>query len=215
MLVWSSLVGAMTLSAGLLLVLEPDPQPSRGPMSLSAEAAADASASLSAASSQAMESLAIDPSRWDGVVIHLSGTEAGSPDAMDRQHRELGFGGNAYHFVITNGDGGEDGRVHATARWDDQADGRHTVGPDADWFNRRTIGICLVGDARGTAATDAQIGALVQLIHQLQRQWRVSADQVYLADAVRRSSGSARRPFPVASFRQQLLSLEGPAVASR
>jgi N-acetyl-anhydromuramyl-L-alanine amidase AmpD len=109
---------------------------------------------------------------WQGIVLHHSATTSGSVTSIDADHRRRkdaagnAWLGVAYHFVIGNGHGMDDGQVVPTFRWKQQLDGAH-AGDRRQ--NALTIGICLVGDfdvqaptARQLAALDRLGGALVQ-----------------------------------------------------
>lgn len=95
-----------------------------------------------------------------GIVIHCSATKEGKDFTaadIDRWHRERGFNGIGYHFVIRLDGTIEAGRQLALA-------GAHTTG-----HNKDTIGICYIGglDASGKAKdtrTDEQKKALRWLI---------------------------------------------------
>lgn len=95
-----------------------------------------------------------------GIVIHCSATKEGQDFGaadINRWHKERGFNGIGYHFVIRLDGTIEAGRQLALA-------GAHTTG-----HNKTTIGICYIGglDASGKAKdtrTDAQKKALRWLI---------------------------------------------------
>lgn len=82
----------------------------------------------------------------DHIIIHCSATapnaDIGAAD-IDRWHRKKGWWGNGYHYVIRR-----DGTIESEALGDrcrplDQA-GAH-VGDCGPGWNKRSIGICLVG----------------------------------------------------------------------
>ncbi len=90
---------------------------------------------------------------WRGIVVHHSA----SPDwttveGINRWHKERGWHGIGYHYVIYT-----DGSVH---------EGRSTdkVGAHAKGRNSTHIGICLVGY---NEITDEQIKALKKLVKEL------------------------------------------------
>ncbi len=96
---------------------------------------------------------------WTHVIVHHSASATGSASHFDRIHREKGWEGLGYHFVIGNGSMTEDGRVEPGERWLEQRDGAHAK---PEW-NTRAIGICLVGnfeDAEPTPAQQASLEAL-------------------------------------------------------
>jgi N-acetyl-anhydromuramyl-L-alanine amidase AmpD len=102
---------------------------------------------------------------WTHVIVHHSAGAAGSAADFDRQHREKGWEGLGYHFVIGNGSMTEDGRVEAGERWAAQRDGAHAK---AEW-NARAVGICLVGNFEDEAPSAAQQAALERLCRWLCR----------------------------------------------
>lgn len=98
--------------------------------------------------------------RITGIVIHCSATQEGqdfgSAD-IDRWHRDRGFNGIGYHFVIRLDGTIETGRQLALA-------GAHTTG-----HNKNTVGICYIGglDSSGKAKdtrTPAQKEAMQWLV---------------------------------------------------
>ena len=85
------------------------------------------------------------------IVIHCSDSEWGGVADIDRWHKERGWDGCGYHFVITNG---------VTKAHDDykpEADGLIQNGRDVEkpgahvrGHNKYSVGICLIGaDADG------------------------------------------------------------------
>ncbi len=176
LIVLVSLVGAMTLASGMLLLLEPDAGRAPGrAVTLSrihhARAPSDALFETTAP---------ITAGRWQAIVIHDSGTIHGSAATIDRAHRRIGRGELGYHFVINNGLDAPDGQIERGPRWRRQADGGYADGTGSDWFNRQAIGICLIGDRHRQAPTAAQERQLVWLVQRLQKQLRIPADRIYL-----------------------------------
>lgn len=104
----------------------------------------------------------------DGLVVHCSATPAGKPFRaadIDRWHRERGWDGIGYHYVIPLDGSIEPGRELSRA-------GAHVSG-----HNSRTIGICYVGgmDAGNRTPQDtlnrAQADALDLLLRALRSRW--------------------------------------------
>src|SRR5690554_4791933 len=119
-LVLTSLLAAMTFSAGLLLALEASPiAPSSSATLLSTQSTGDARKEL------------FDPSAqlgWQRIVIHDSGSLQGSLSSLNKVHEKLGLGGLGYHFVIDNGQGAPDGLIEVGFRWKNQRIGAHSKG---------------------------------------------------------------------------------------
>ena len=103
---------------------------------------------------------------WKNIAIHHTATARGNPDAIDRYHRvdRKMPNGLAYHFLIGNGQGFEDGKIHASRRWREQLNGGHIRG---DAANEVSLGIALVGNFEEAAPTDKQIAALKGLLREL------------------------------------------------
>lgn len=105
----------------------------------------------------------------DSIIIHCSATRAGldfTAADIDRWHRERGFNGIGYHYVIRL-----DGRLEKGR--DISLPGAHCRG-----WNERSIGICYIGglDGNGQPAdtrTNAQKRVLYQVIMDLQREYEV------------------------------------------
>jgi hypothetical protein len=141
--------------------------------------------------------------RWQAIVIHHSGSPFGSGATIGAQHKSMNLDGLGYHFVIGNGSGMDDGDIDVGYRWLDQLPGAHASGAKGDWYNRNSIGICLVGDGRRRGFTDQQVQRLAQLVSELTRKLGIPADQVYLHSDIAPSDDPGRF-FPEAAFREQL-----------
>ncbi len=103
---------------------------------------------------------------WKYIVIHHSASDAGNEAVFNREHKQRGWLGVGYDFVIDNGDGGPDGRVEVTFRWEQQIDGAHAGN---ELYNKYGIGICLVGNFDNDLPTAKQMDSLVALINYLQK----------------------------------------------
>lgn len=114
---------------------------------------------------------------WKYIVLHHSATEAGSVESFDKFHRQQGYGGIAYHFVIGNGHGMRDGEIKETFRWKKQISGTH-VSVNSWEHNVFGIGICLVGNLQNHPPSRAQLESLTRLIQRLSRRFRIPAEQV-------------------------------------
>lgn len=105
----------------------------------------------------------------DSVIVHCSATKAGqdfTAEDIDRWHRERGFKGIGYHYIICLNGKIEKGR-------DILLPGAHCKG-----WNERSIGICYIGglDENGHPAdtrTNAQKRVLFQLIMDLQKEYDI------------------------------------------
>lgn len=196
LVVWVSLVAAMTVATGLLLVLQPMPLARSGGLA------------LMGVGPSAADTLDVifrtDPAptdqRWQSIIVHHSGQGTGDAQSLGDLHQRLGYGDLSFHFVIANGEGAEDGLIQVGPRWVRQVDGVYAPG---------AISICLVGNGDQALLTRAQMGKLVQLVTELQVRLGIPAEQVYLHRQLTGTT-SPGRLFPEARFRQGLVDL--PAV---
>lgn len=201
--VWSALAGAMTLAGLGMYALHAGPSARSDGLALPALVAAAGPSNLEAVLAPRV---ALEPDRWQAIVIHHSGRPAGSAATIAQRHQSMNLAGLGHHFVLGNGSGAPDGEIHVGYRWLDQLPGAHASGPDADWFNRNAIGICLVGDGNRRPFTDAQMRRLVALVRTLAAECGIPPERIYLASDVSGAT-SPGRLFPIGSFREQVASL--------
>jgi hypothetical protein len=192
--VFSSLVGVLTLTSALLLALAPAPL------------TADAASSLFAVDQPATLDVIFDtnvpanPGRWKYIYIHHSRTPAGNATTLAADARgPLGMGD---HFVIGNGDGAIDGEIQVGQRWMQQAPAAAPV--KGSKIDPACISICLVGDFDRTVPTSTQMRRLAQLVGTLQGRHQIPAANVQLMDQAASAAGVGRY-FPSTAFRTQLL----------
>lgn len=106
----------------------------------------------------------------DAIVIHCSATRAGMDVRaadIDKWHKERGFSGIGYHYVVDL-----DGRVEKGRPISQEGAHCNTAGLSGKSYNKHSIGICYVGglDRDGNPAdtrTVAQKVALDDLVHRL------------------------------------------------
>lgn len=118
----------------------------------------------------------MNPNKINAIVIHCSASRAGvdlRAADIDKMHKERGFTGIGYHFVVDL-----DGRVEVGRPL--PQDGAHcnTPGLSGQSYNKHSIGICYVGglDRDGNPAdtrTPAQRVALDDLVHKLIQEYPI------------------------------------------
>lgn len=193
LIVLASLVGAMTIASGLLLVLEPGPATSVDGMSLSSVGPQRrADGGLFGAGLPAVSG------RWSTVVVHYGSSHSHTGQS---QHRPSA---SAYHFVVRGGDVSWGDRLEIGSRWNRQQAGAYWVGPESQWVNHHGVGISVEKDSPGQGPTDEQLQKLVWLVQRLQVQYQIPADRVIL-QVESSATKTGGRWFPIAWFRQQLL----------
>ncbi len=111
------------------------------------------------------QDIRIEPGRWKYIVTHHSAIEQGNAESYGAYHKRRGMeNGLAYHFVIGCGLDSGNGQVEIGPRWLKQQDGGHVR---TDLYNQIGIGICMVGNFQVRKPTQAQMGALYELVDYL------------------------------------------------
>ncbi len=198
--VWLSLLGAMTVVGGALVLLDGKPAPAVDGLTLTPLVATGVTPSIESIFHTRQS---VVRGRWQHIMIHATGSASGSPETLDSQARGQKLAGLGHHFVIGNGRGMEDGELHVAYRWLDQAPGAHAAGTAGAPYNTSAISICLVGDGNRGGFTRAQMDRLVEVIRSLQERLGIPAQNVLLhSDAV--NIADPGRLFPEAWLRQQL-----------
>ncbi|WP_408956247.1 N-acetylmuramoyl-L-alanine amidase [Natroniella sp. ANB-PHB2] len=101
---------------------------------------------------------------WEGIVVHHSASPDVSANEIDRWHREKGWKGVGYHFVIrANGD------IEPARNFE-------SAGAHARGRNQNYIGICLAGDFTKHPPTPEQISSLIHLTKGIKSRW--SAEKI-------------------------------------
>lgn len=174
-IVLASLVGTLTFSSALLLLMESGPLGATPPQMV---------ALTPSGVKQAIQTSApLRQDVWKHIVVYQSGGLAdsaadlaegrlkGGNSVVERQARPDGF-----HFVIANGKdrGSIDGELQRGSSWVNQHFGApHPGWPNPRYYNnpwKNAIGICIQGDLRNKPASDAQLRSLIQLVEELRRQ---------------------------------------------
>ncbi len=115
---------------------------------------------------QAIDRAPVKRGRWQYIIIHNSGTRQGNAKIFNNYHKNVRRmeNGLAYHFVIGNGTSSGNGEIEIGPRWTRQINGGHVA---SDYLNNISIGICFVGDFNRDKPTEAQLGALEELVRYL------------------------------------------------
>jgi hypothetical protein len=143
---------------------------------------------------------------WSAIIIHHSATESGNMAKFDQEHRDKGWEGVGYDFVIGNGNGSDDGEVEVTFRWTKQMQGAHTGGTPNNWANEEGIGICLVGNFDETVPTARQMQSLVKLVRFLQDRYDIPNSRIYGHGSTPggHKTDCPGKNFPMARFKNSL-----------
>lgn len=212
MIVLISLVAAMALASGLLLILEPHPVRSGRNMTL---------ASLQQIRRSAEEALfdfapTSGQTHWTAIMFrvddlnpassHIQNPSSSEPvREPDRPAEPYDHG---YHFVIENGQGSPDGQITVGSRWVHQVMALPRRG-DRHQINPYVIEIGISADGVESHPTEEQLRTLVWLVQRLQDRFKIPANRVF-HDAEFQAPPPSSETFPVAWFRQQLLTYVAP-----
>lgn len=140
---------------------------------------------------------------WRWIVIHHSATAGGDAAAFERYHIGVRrWDSLAYHFVIGNGVGAEDGQIEVGPRWRAQRGGPHSAVAE---YNEHGIAVCVVGDFNKRPPTELQMRSLRALVSHLMARHRIPPDAVL---GHRECPGAATEcpgsEFPIGPFRNSL-----------
>ncbi len=144
--------------------------------------------------------------RWRCIVIHHSASTSGGARRFDREHKDRGWDGLGYHFVIGNGTETPSGRVEVGQRWREQKHGAHCKTPDA-FYNQHGIGICLVGNFELSRASGAQMDSLARLVSFLLEECGIPVQNVYTHGGVTGKTLCPGRHFSLAELRRNLAAI--------
>lgn len=113
----------------------------------------------------------------DKLIVHCSDSGFGTVDDIDRWHKERGWKGVGYHFVITNGVSSS-GKYYRQKHDGVIQPGRSAKksGAHCRGHNTTSLGICLIGKEH---FSDAQRISLLALTLDLCGSYSLGADRVY------------------------------------
>lgn len=112
----------------------------------------------------------------DKIIIHCSASEWGDVRIIDQWHKERGWSGIGYHFVVCNG---RKNNMEYDATYDGMIQsGRPTnkKGAHCKGHNEGSLGICLIGNKNFTLK---QYLALHTLLDQLMVEHKLTPDDIY------------------------------------
>jgi hypothetical protein len=189
-IVFTSLMGVLTVTSALLLALAPAPV---SPDAASSLYAIDAPSSLDVIFDTRTPA---HPGRWKYIYVHHTQSPAGNALTLGQSSR----GGMGDHFLIGNGDGAIDGEIQIGQRWNGQLPAQ----PPGAKIDVACVSICLVGDFDRTVPTATQLHRLSQLVRTLQGRLGIPATHVILVDHPNSPAGTGKY-FPNGAFRAELL----------
>jgi hypothetical protein len=164
-----ALLFSMTTGAVVLMALGNNP-PSAGPFCLSSYYRLDPIKQTVV--SRACQS----PDRWNRIEIYYSDIKAGNIEESALLSGLAGPENLDCHFVVCNGQGGGDGQIQSTEKWQKQ----WAILPGRTWHgSSQTIRVCISADGRGTYPTDCQARRAEALVEGLCRKFNIPPESVY------------------------------------
>jgi hypothetical protein len=182
--VLASLVGTLTFSAGILLLME------GGAVATPASGLAYQQASLAA---QLTPTASLRQGAWNYIIIYESGDTAGSAASLadGRLNGESDAPNTVrpkanFHFVIDSirsGRDAVDGQLEVGQSWLNQEVGAPYAGwPDVRYHQvspyNNAVGVCLIGDLGREPISDAQHRNLVHVVQELQNRLDIPKEHV-------------------------------------
>ncbi len=200
-LVLASLVGTLTVSCGVLLLMEGG--------ALGTSPVAFARPPITA---QLDPTAPLQRGAWNYIIIYQSGDLAGSSASL-ADGRLVGGSDPAqnsvrpkanFHFVIDSARsrrGAVDGDLEVSNAWQNQTAGAPYAGwPDYRYHTispyKNAVGICLIGDLTREPLSEAQHRNLLQLVRELQDRLNIPAERVLFQWELEPNASSAT-PFQV------------------
>ena len=125
--------------------------------------------------------------RWSQIKVDYSGTESGNIEQLALLSNADGPEHVNYHFVICNGNGGKDGLIQPTEKWQRQS----TIVPEPSWYDdpdffdtrtEQTIYICIIADNENSFPTDFQVKRTDELVEGLCRKFNIQPESISYAD---------------------------------
>jgi hypothetical protein len=201
--VLASLVGTLTLSAGVLLMLE-------GGGATTPLAAAFATQSIEA---QMATQAPLQSSAWEYIIVYESGDLAGCSASLvdgrvtggaELPSRSVRPKAN-FHFVIDgahSGPGTADGLLEVGTSWRQQDLQDPYAAPNAGWpdpryhqkFYTNAVSVCLISDLNRAPVSAAQHQKLVQVLHELQQRLNIPKSHIYFQWELGPNASSASLP---------------------
>ncbi len=205
--VLSSLVATLSLTAGLLLLLEGQPITSAGPYMMNFTKNTQNWNSVIHAAGP------LRKGRWNYIIVYQSGSLSGNSAELS-EGKDVGgiirpqnagnmTQGANFHFVVDNarnGIGNPDGYVQRGLAWQEQL----STAPYFSWpyltphhysAYANAVGVCIIGDINRKGYSSRQIRSTVSLIRTLQRRLNIPNSCVKLQWEIRGHSTARERAF--------------------
>jgi N-acetyl-anhydromuramyl-L-alanine amidase AmpD len=109
--------------------------------------------------------------KWKYIIIHHTATDIGSALLLDESHKNRGWAGLGYHFLINNNtENKPDGHIESSLRWLRQENGAHCK---ASGMNEKGIGIAIVGNFSNGYISQKQLTTLIYAVNVLKKYYKI------------------------------------------
>jgi hypothetical protein len=128
------------------------------------------------------------PRRWRKIEIDYSGTESGNIEQLASLSNADSPEHVNYHFIICNGNGGHDGLIQPSEKWQRQSPILPGQSRCDDTFfcatpTAQTIYICVIADNETSFPTDFQIKRTEELVEGLCRKFNIQPESISYPDS--------------------------------
>ncbi len=126
--------------------------------------------------------------RWSQIEIDYSGTESGNIEQLALLSGMDSPDDVNYHFIICNGNGGKDGLIQPTEKWQRQSpiipgQSRNDEAVFCETLTEETIYICVIADNENSFPTDSQVKRTEELVEGLCRKFNIQPESISYADS--------------------------------
>jgi hypothetical protein len=126
--------------------------------------------------------------RWSQIKIDYSGTESGNIEELALLSKVDSPEDVNYHFIICNGNGGPDGLIQPTEKWQRQSSitagqSRNDETVFSETPTEETIYICVIADNETSFPTDFQIKRTEELVEGLCRKFNIQPESISYPDS--------------------------------
>ncbi|HPD46815.1 MAG TPA: hypothetical protein P5279_08715 [Anaerohalosphaeraceae bacterium] len=162
------LIVSMTIGAVVLMALENGPV-AGGAFSLSVYLDNDSVEKV------VTGGVTLNRKAWGRIEVYYSGTISGNARELAILNGLTSGQDLNAHFVVCNNNGGKDGQIERTERWELQ----RPCLPDGQWRGTAdTIRICVVGDITRRPPTECQMRRVDELVEMLRNELRLDKRSV-------------------------------------
>ncbi|MDT8301583.1 MAG: hypothetical protein RQ760_08870 [Sedimentisphaerales bacterium] len=126
--------------------------------------------------------------RWIQIEVCYSGTESGNIEQLALLSGVDGPEDVNYHFIICNGNGGKDGQIQSTEKWQRQSSiipgqSRNDDAVFCSALTAQTIYICVIADNENSLPTDFQVKRTEELVEALCRKFNIQPESISYVDS--------------------------------